>query len=82
MNRGLLKVTVYHLANGKLKIMEIWERVMKMYPITKREKCCSVFRKKMEYKREQLKKRYECERQEKIQREYSRVNGKSLKALP
>ena len=41
---------------------------MQAYPVTNREKCCAMYKRKMEYKREELRKRLinECERQEKI----------------
>ena len=48
---------------------QITKKIYDTYPITKKEKCCSIFRKKMEFKREQLRKRLmnECEGTEKIQ---------------
>lgn len=47
----------------------ITKKIYDTYPITKKEKCCDIYKKKMEYKREQLRKRLmnECEGKEKIQ---------------
>ena len=37
--------------------MTVEQTILKMYPISNREKTCAIHRRKMEYKREQLRKR-------------------------